>query len=48
LVQVALQKVARACSAEGDLEMDDIELMINLGTSCCSRQQLLADDQNLP
>jgi hypothetical protein len=33
LVQVALQKVARACSAEGDLDMDDIELMINLGKS---------------
>ena len=39
LVQVALQKVARACSAEGDLDMDDIELMINLGTSSLLVQQ---------
>lgn len=31
LVQVALQRVARVCSAEGDLDMDDIELLINLG-----------------
>ena len=28
--QVALQKVARFCSAEGDLEMEDIELLLNL------------------
>lgn len=30
IFQVALQKVARFCSAEGDLEMEDIELLLNL------------------
>lgn len=30
LFQVALQKVARFCSAEGDLEMEDIDLLLNL------------------
>lgn len=30
LFQVALQRVARFCSAEGDLEIKDIELLLNL------------------
>jgi hypothetical protein len=33
LVQVALQRVARMCSAEGDLDIEDIELLISLGKS---------------
>jgi nucleolar pre-ribosomal-associated protein 1 len=32
LFQVALQKVARFCSAEGDLEMEDMDLLLNLDT----------------
>jgi len=30
LFQVALQRVARFCSAEGDLEIEDIDLLLNL------------------
>jgi hypothetical protein len=33
LLQVALQRVARICSAEGDLELEDLDLLINLGQS---------------
>jgi hypothetical protein len=33
LVQVALQRVARVCSAEGDLDLEDLDLLINIGGS---------------
>lgn len=33
LVQVALQRVARVCSAEGDLDLEDLDLLINIGES---------------